>query len=139
MAGSRSGSFHAVNDYEKRIRRIALIARLTDTAFVVPGTDVKLGLDAVVGAVPVVGDVAMLAVSAVMIHDAHQLGLPKAKLAQMARNSVLDATIGAIPFIGDLFDLVFRANEKNLRIIEQHLGRIDAPVIDIRGEGGTRR
>jgi Domain of unknown function (DUF4112) len=125
------GTFHAVSDYEVRIRRLAMITRLTDTAISVPGTDVKLGLDAIVGAVPVIGDMAMLALSVVMINDAHKLGVPSQSLLRMTRNSVLDATIGSVPFVGDLFDLVFRANERNLRIIEEHLGRIDAPVIDV--------
>lgn len=128
---SASGTCHAVSDYEVRIRRLALITRLTDTAVTVPGTDVRLGLDAIVGAVPLIGDMAMLAVSAVMINDAHKLGVPAPALLRMTRNSVLDAAIGSVPFVGDLFDLVFRANERNLRIIEAHLGRIDAPVIDV--------
>lgn len=115
---------------DNRLRRIALITRLTDTAIPVPGTDVKLGLDAVIGAVPVVGDVAMAAVALVLVHDAHQLGVPKADVARMLRNVALDMVIGAVPFVGDLFDLVFRANERNLRLLERHVGRIDAPVLE---------
>lgn len=137
-----AGSFHAVDDYQARVKRIALIARLTDTAIRVPGTDVKLGLDAVIGAVPLVGDMVMLCVSAVLIRDAQKLGVPSHALVRMAANSGIDAVLGSVPFIGDLFDLVFRANERNLRIVERHIGRADAPVIEVparRQEKGERR
>lgn len=112
------------------MRRIALIAKLTDTAVPIPGTDVKLGLDAVVGAVPLAGDLVMAGVSAVLIHDAWRLGVPREAIARMAANAAMDAAIGAVPFIGDLFDLVYRANERNLHIVEAHLGRLDGPVLE---------
>ena len=126
-----SGAFHAVDDYQARVKRIALISRLTDTAIRLPGTDVKLGLDAVIGAVPVAGDMVMLCVSAVLIRDAQKLGVPNHALVRMAANSSIDAVVGSVPFIGDLFDLVFRANERNMRIVESYIGRADAPVIEV--------
>ncbi len=95
-----------------------------------PGTDVKLGLDAVVGAVPVAGDLVMACASAVLIHDAWKLGVPREAVARMTMNAALDAALGSVPFIGDLFDLVYRANERNLRIVEAHVGRLDAPVVE---------
>jgi hypothetical protein len=119
-----------VTKMRQRLVRVAMISRLTDTAVSVPGTDVKLGLDAVVGAVPIAGDLAMACVSSVLIYEAWRLGVPRAALAQMVRNATLDAAIGSVPLVGDLFDIVYRANERNLRIIEQHVGRVDAPVID---------
>jgi hypothetical protein len=115
----------------QRLRRIALITKLTDTAVTMPGTDVKIGLDAVVGAVPIAGDLVMGAVALVLINDARHLGVPKADLARMLRNTALDTAIGAIPFIGDLFDIVYRSNERNLLLIEKHVGRIDAAMMDI--------
>jgi Domain of unknown function (DUF4112) len=133
-----AGPFHAVDDYQARVGRIALIARLTDTAIRVPGTDVKLGLDAVIGAVPLVGDMVMLCVSAVLIRDAQKLGVPNHALVRMATNSGIDAVVGSVPFIGDLFDLVFRANERNMRIVEQHIGRVDAPVIEVPAKGQSQ-
>ncbi len=123
-------SFAGVPHLGRRMRRIALLAKVTDTAVTIPGTDVKLGLDAIVGAVPLAGDLAMACLSAVLIHDAWRLGVPRSAIARMAMNAGLDAAIGSVPFIGDLFDLVYRANERNLRIVEAHLGRLDAPVID---------
>jgi hypothetical protein len=120
------------DDLDLRLRRIALLAKVTDTLVPIPGTDVKLGLDAVIGCVPVVGDVAMACASAILIHDAHKLGVPRAAVFAMVRNAALDAAIGAVPFVGDLFDLVYRANERNLRIVEAHLGKLDATTIDHR-------
>jgi hypothetical protein len=114
-----------------RLRRIAMITKITDTAVTVPGTDVKIGLDAVVGAVPIAGDLVMGAVALVLINDARHLGVPKADLARMLRNTALDTCIGAIPFIGDLFDIVYRSNERNLMLIEKHVGRLDARIMDI--------
>jgi hypothetical protein len=130
-AAAARATLHGRSDrLDARLTRIAVIARVTDTAISVPGTDVKLGLDAVIGAVPVAGDLVMAAASAVLIHDAWRLGLPRTAVARMAANAALDATLGSVPFIGDLFDLVYRANERNLRIIEAHVGRLDAPSID---------
>lgn len=120
-----------ISHLDARLRRVALISRVTDTAVRVPGTNVKLGLDAVIGAVPVAGDLVMAGASAVLILDAWKLGVPKAALGQMAINAALDATLGSVPFVGDLFDLVYRANERNLRIVEQHIGSPDAPLIDV--------
>jgi hypothetical protein len=119
-----------VTALETRLRRIALIAKIADTAVQVPGTDVKLGLDAVIGAVPVVGDVAMAAVALVLVNDARHLGVPRSDLAVMLRNIALDTTIGAVPFLGDLFDLVYRSNERNLRLVEKHIGRLDAVTVE---------
>jgi hypothetical protein len=115
----------------QRLRRIAMITKITDTAVTVPGTDVKIGLDAVVGAVPLAGDLVMGAVALVLINDARHLGVPRADLVRMLRNTALDTAIGAIPFIGDLFDIVYRSNERNLMLIEKHVGRIDAKMMDI--------
>ena len=122
---------HSVVALEMRLKRLAFITKVTDTAITVPGTDVKLGLDAVIGAVPLAGDLVMAGVAMVMIYDAQKLGVPKRDVAVMLRNVALDTMIGAIPFIGDLFDLVYRSNERNLRIIERHVGRIDAKVVDV--------
>ncbi len=122
---------HRVDALGARLARIALIARVTDTAVTVPGTDVKIGLDALVGAVPVIGDIVMGAAALVLINDARHLGVPKADLVRMLRNTALDTAIGAVPFIGDLFDIIYRSNERNLMLVERHVGRLDATLIDL--------
>lgn len=103
------------------LSRIRQLARLFDTAFNVPGTKLKFGLDPVIGLVPVVGDFTSLAVSSYLIWEARRLGLPKHVLARMVGNVAVDTTIGAIPLLGDAFDLVFRANTRNLRLLEKSL------------------
>lgn len=120
------------SDMERRLKRMSLIAKFTDKLVRIPGTDVKIGLDAVIGAVPVAGDAAMLCVSLLLIRDAHKLGVPEPIIRKMVANAVLDAGIGAVPFLGDLFDLIYRANERNLKLVEAHVGRFDAPIMDLK-------
>jgi hypothetical protein len=104
------------------LRRLEVLARVLDTALPIPFLKGRrIGLDALIGLVPVVGDAVMTAVSAYLVIEAKQLGLPKRKLAKMAINLGIDGAIGAVPIIGDVFDIVFRANDRNIRIIHHHL------------------
>lgn len=103
------------------IRRITLLARLLDNAFVIPGINRRVGFDAIIGLVPGIGDAATTLLASYIIWEARQLGLPKWKIARMIGNLAVDTAIGAIPVAGDAFDLFFKANERNLRIIHEHL------------------
>jgi len=102
--------------------RITLVAKLMDSAFLIPGLNRRVGLDAVLGLVPGVGDALSAALASYIIWEARQLGLPRWKIARMIGNVAVDTTLGAIPFAGDVFDVFFKANERNLRIIHEHLG-----------------
>lgn len=102
-------------------RRVERIARLLDGAIAVPGTSVTIGLDAVVGLVPVVGDAAGLLASCWLILEAQRLGAPERMLRRMAFNVALDAAVGAIPLVGDVADVLFRANMRNLALIREHI------------------
>ena len=97
--------------------------KLLERSFVIPGTDIPIGLDAVVGLIPVLGDIVTSAMGAYIIWEARNLGLSKWKLARMGANVLFDTAIGAIPLVGDAFDLVFRSNTKNLRIILKHIDK----------------
>ena len=88
-----------------------------------PGLNRSIGIDALIGAVPVVGDAVSAALSSYIIWEARQLGLPRWKIARMLGNVAIDTAIGAIPVAGDVFDVFFKANMRNLRIIHDHLGR----------------
>ena len=105
------------------LARVALVARLMDNAFLIPGLNRRVGLDAVIGFIPGVGDAASAALASYIIWEARQLGLPRWKIARMIGNVAVDTAIGAIPFAGDVFDVFFKANMRNLRIIHDHLGR----------------
>lgn len=104
------------------LARIGLLAKLLDNAVLIPGLNRRVGLDAVIGLVPGVGDAISAALASYIIWEARQLGLPRWKIARMVGNVAVDTAIGAIPLAGDVFDVFFKANQRNLRIIHEHLG-----------------
>jgi len=126
MTAVRSDLFEAIKaagpSREDALARITLLARLMDSAFVIPGLNRRIGLDAVLGLVPGVGDALSAALASYIIWEARQLGLPRWKIARMVANVAVDTALGAIPLAGDVFDVFFKANERNLRIIHDHLG-----------------
>ena len=89
----------------------------------VPGINRAIGLDAILGLVPVVGDLINAALGSYIIWEARNMGLPRWKLWRMAANLSIDTAIGAIPIAGDAFDVLFRSNSRNLRILKKHLDR----------------
>ena len=112
-----AGSFKITpGGFEESMARLEAVGRLMDGALVLPGTNIRLGLDAVIGLVPVAGDVISGLVSSYLIWEARQLGAPLWLIAGMMANTLLDTTIGAIPLVGDAFDLTFRANMKNMAL-----------------------
>jgi hypothetical protein len=106
---------------EESVARIEALAKLMDGAFVLPGTNIRLGLDAVIGLVPVAGDLIGGLISSYLIWEARRLGAPKWLIARMMANTLLDTTIGAIPVLGDAFDVMFRANMKNMGLLRRHM------------------
>jgi Domain of unknown function (DUF4112) len=111
------------------------LARLMDGAFVLPGTNIRVGMDVIIGLVPVAGDVISGIISSYMIWEARQLGAPKWLIARMMANTLLDTTVGAIPILGDAFDVMFRANMKNMALLRRHMEKrgltaAGGPVID---------
>ncbi len=111
---SRAERFHAA---EARIRRVT---HLLDDLVPVPGTGQKVGLDPVIGLIPVVGDVTAAAVGGWVILEAARFGIPRWALGRMIVNLIVDLAIGLIPLIGDLFDIVSRSNSANLDIFRRH-------------------
>jgi hypothetical protein len=103
--------------------RVVMMERLLERSFTIPGINRPVGLDALVGLVPVIGEVVTAAMGAYIVWEAKNLGVPKWKLARMGANVLFDTAIGAIPLIGDAADLVFRSNTRNLRILLRHIDR----------------
>ena len=126
MNTARSAVFDAIKtagpSRQDAIARITLVAKLMDSAFLIPGLNRRVGLDAVLGLVPGVGDALSAALASYIIWEARQLGLPRWKIARMIGNVAVDTALGAIPLAGDVFDIFFKANERNMRIIHDHLG-----------------
>lgn len=104
-------------------KRIETLELLLERSFTIPGINRPVGLDAIVGLVPVVGDVVTAVMGAYIIWEARNLGMPKWKLWRMMGNLGVDTALGAIPLVGDAFDFLFRSNTRNLRIIRKHLDK----------------
>ena len=110
-------------DLRSRIERLDRLTRLLDIAFVVPGTNIRFGVDAIVGLIPVVGDWAGVALSSLVILEAARIGVPAGLLARMVGNVVIEGVVGSVPIAGDVFDVFWRANRRNLGLLRRHLIR----------------
>jgi len=105
------------------LRRLHIVARWMDSRFRIPGTRIRFGLDSVLGLVPGIGD-SITALSGIyFVSQAHALGVPFGTKARMVLNTLIDMIIGAIPLVGDIFDIGFKANSRNVALIERHLAR----------------
>ena len=110
-------------DRTQRLARLDALSRLFDTAFIIPGTNIRFGLDALIGLVPGIGDIITTATSLYLVHEARQLGAPKHLIARMIGNIALDGLVGAVPLVGDAFDVMFRSNRRNMALLRNHLER----------------
>jgi Domain of unknown function (DUF4112) len=105
----------------KILRRLKRIAWLTDTAWRIPFTNIRFGLDPLVGLIPGVGDGVMLLVSVYTMMLAHKAGAPGNLLLRMAANVAVDFGAGSIPVVGDIFDMFFKSNVRNLNLLTEFL------------------
>jgi hypothetical protein len=105
----------------ERIARLDGLATLLDTAFFIPGTNIRFGIDAMIGLVPGIGDAITTAMSLYIVHEARQLGAPRHLIARMLANVALDGLVGAVPLLGDAFDVMWRANRRNMALLRKHL------------------
>ena len=95
------------------------LAWLLDNSIRIPIINYRIGWDAIVGLIPGVGDVAGLLVSSYIVMHAMRLGVPKTTLAKMVSNITIEAVVGLIPFLGDLFDATFKANARNVHLLNE--------------------
>lgn len=103
-----------------RFRRVRRLARVLDSQFPLPGTDRRVGVDAVVGLIPGIGGIAGLVLSAAVITQGIAIGARGATVVRMVGNAVIDAALNAIPVIGWVSDAFFKANERNVRLLATH-------------------
>jgi hypothetical protein len=106
-----------------RLRRVQRIARLLDTAFRIPGTRFQFGLDSIAGLFPAAGDALMALLSLYIVYEATQLGVSKRTRWKMLLNVFVDLGLGSVPVAGDVFDLFYKANLRNVRLLEAELQR----------------
>jgi len=112
-------------------RRISRVTKMLDELVEVPGTPIKVGLDPIIGLIPIVGDAVSALAGGWVILEASRFGVPRVVLARMILNLSVDLAIGAIPFLGDLYDFVFHSNSRNLALFRKHALDPDAST---RGE-----
>ena len=119
------GNAEITPPYSRRqsIERLDALSRLLDVAFVVPGTNVRFGIEAIIRLVPGIGDAIASALSCIILVQARRLGVPWHVYWRMIGNVVLEGAVGAVPIVGDVFDVLFRANRRNIRILRDHLER----------------
>lgn len=108
----------ATNDRE--LARAQAVARVLDSAVGIPGTPIRVGLDALLGLIPGAGDIAGAALSGYIVLTAARRGAPRAVLWRMLANVAIDTAIGTIPFLGDLFDVAYKSNTKNVQLLERY-------------------
>lgn len=111
--------------------RMARYAHFLDTFIPIPGTRLRIGVEPLLGLVPVAGDIAGLLFSSLLIYEAQRIGAPRRVLLRMAANTLIDSLLGAIPLFGDIFDFAFKSNRRNVQLLHDHAARIergDKPV-----------
>ncbi len=110
-----------INAEMSTLRRVRRLSYLLDKAIPIPGTPYRVGLDSILGLLPGGGDFLGTALSAYIVLEAGRLGLPRAALVQMVSNIIFDTVVGTVPVLGDLADVTWKANTKNLALLEKHL------------------
>jgi uncharacterized protein DUF4112 len=108
---------------EQRLARLDALAKLLDIAFILPGTNIRYGVDGIIGLIPVVGDILTTAISLWVVREARALGAPWHITARMLGNVALHGVVGAVPAVGDAFDVMFRVNIRNMRMLRRWLDR----------------
>ncbi len=106
---------------DQRLARLDALAKLLDVAFVVPGTNVRYGIDGLIGLIPVIGDIITTAISLWLVREARALGAPWHLTMRMLGNVALDGAVGIVPLVGDAFDVMFRANVRNVKMLQRWL------------------
>ncbi|WP_435206032.1 DUF4112 domain-containing protein [Tateyamaria sp. 1078] len=109
-------------DQARRIARLRQLADGLDSKFRIPGTSLRFGWDSVLGLVPGLGDAVTVIPAGIFIAEGWRMGARKRVLARMGVNSAIDFVLGGVPIIGDAFDLVFKANRRNLALLEREMG-----------------
>ena len=102
------------------LKNLDLLAKLMDAQFKIPGTNIKFGLDAIIGIIPGVGDFAGFIISGYMMIIMANNGASSFLLARMALNVFIDSLVGAVPLLGDIFDVAFKANQRNMKLMHEH-------------------
>ncbi|BAY91636.1 MULTISPECIES: DUF4112 domain-containing protein [unclassified Tolypothrix] len=104
-----------------RVRRLRQLSRILDNAITIPGTQVGVGIDPILGLLPVGGDFLGVMLSCYIVVEAARLGVPRATIGRMVFNIIVDGLVGSFPMLGDLFDFAWKANSMNIQLLEDNL------------------
>src|SRR5687768_7860548 len=119
---ARSRGGHTAASRRAALERLEWLANIMDTAIVLPG-NIRIGADAVIGLLPGIGDAVTTGLSLWIVKEAHALSVPKHILTRMIGNVAVDAFTGVVPVLGDAFDMFWRANRRNVKLLREHLER----------------
>lgn len=111
-----------------RLDHLDRVAHTMDRALRIPLIGVRVGLDSIIGLVPGVGDLLALGPAGYIVLQAHRMGAPRGLVARMGVNIGIDAVVGSIPLIGDLFDVGWKANSRNVKLLREHFGAQSVPL-----------
>lgn len=107
----------------EQLAQLEWLADLLDSRFVIPGTNIRFGLDGIIGMVPIAGDIISALISFYLISRASELGLSPWVKTRMVWNVALDTVVGAVPILGDMFDVSFKSNRRNIALAKRYLAR----------------
>jgi hypothetical protein len=107
----------------KALEQLERLSRILDTAIRVPGLGIRFGVDGIIGLAPGIGDAITTLLSCWIVYQAYRLGASREVLTRMAGNVALDGVIGVVPLFGDLFDVMWRANRRNVNLLRAHFER----------------
>lgn len=110
-----------ITNEDTRLAAVRALAKLMDTAITLPGTNVKIGLDSLIGLIPGIGDLIGSAIGGYIVLVASQMGVSRVVIARMLMNLGIDAVVGVVPVVGDLLDVAWKANVKNVELLERAL------------------
>jgi uncharacterized protein DUF4112 len=113
--------------HAKQLEWLRTWARLLDNQFRVPGTEMRFGLDPILGLIPGLGDVTTPLFSGLIVLQAFRMRVPKIVQARMVANVIVDVATGVVPFLGDLFDFAWKSNSMNMRLLERHAYQVVQP------------
>jgi hypothetical protein len=110
-----------MSEIEHIRRRLGRLAWLLDNSIALPGTRFRIGLDAIIGLIPGLGDLIGVLASGYIVREAARLGAPPSVLTRMAFNVAVEGLVGLVPILGDVFDAVWKANQRNYALLEAHI------------------
>ena len=105
---------------DPEIEWIERIANWLDSRFLIPGTNIRFGIDPMMSLFPIIGDLMTYVVSGMLIYTMHNKGASRKVVIKMILNATLDAVIGSIPLVGTVFDIFYRANDRNVKLLKEH-------------------